>query len=98
MGVRAVAEPMEREGNRAMSDATSIAAMSVLEQAGICYKRLDDDNMEVAGKFILYVQSGFWRAQPGDRRGYTVRELITEIKGATVGDRGIVELDLRCGV
>jgi hypothetical protein len=74
---------MDREGNRGMTDATSIlAAMSLLDQAGIRYERLDAGQMEVAGKFILYAQSGYWRAKPGDRRGYTVRELITEIKGA----------------
>jgi hypothetical protein len=47
--------------------------------------------MEVASKFILYEQSGYWRAEPGHRWGYTVRELITEIKGApsrVAGPRG----------
>jgi hypothetical protein len=66
-----------------MSYAPSIlAAISLFDQAGIAYKWLDDDQMEVASKFILYAQSGYWRADPGNRRGYTVRELITEIKGA----------------
>jgi hypothetical protein len=66
-----------------MSDDTSIlAAMSLLDQAGISFKRLDYDQIEVAGDFIVCARSGYWRAAPGDRRGYRVRELITEIKGS----------------
>src|ERR1700730_3326088 len=72
---------IDREGNRPMSDDTSIlAAESLLDQAGISFKRLDYDQIEVAGAFILYAKSGYWCARPGDRRGYKVRELITEIK------------------
>jgi len=64
-----------------MSDAASVlAAISLLDQASISYKRLEDDQMEVGGNFILHAKSGYWRAEPGDRRGYTVRRLITEIK------------------
>jgi hypothetical protein len=74
---------IDREGICPMSDDTPIlAAMSLLDQAGISFKRLDYDQLEVAGDFILYAKSGYWRARPGDRRGYKVRELITEIKGS----------------
>jgi hypothetical protein len=76
---------IDREGTRLMSDDTSIlAAMSLLDQAGISFKRLDYDQIEVAGDFILYTKSGYWRAGPGGRRGYKVRELITEIKGSAL--------------
>jgi hypothetical protein len=75
---------IDREGTRPMSDDASVlAAMSLLDQAGISFKRLDYDQIEVADDFILYAKSGYWRARPGGRRGYKVRELITEIKGSS---------------
>jgi hypothetical protein len=61
-----------------------LAALSLLDQAEIPYTPVDDDVVEVDSRFVLYIGSGYWREHFGIRHGYTVLELVKEIKkGAT---------------
>jgi hypothetical protein len=39
------------------------------------------DRVQVASTFVLFARSGYWRADPGEWRGYTVRGLIAAVKG-----------------
>ena len=60
-----------------------LAALSLLDQAGIPYTSVNDDAVEVDFRFILYTSSGYWREHFGIRHGYTVGELVSEIKRGT---------------
>jgi hypothetical protein len=57
-----------------------VAALSLLDRAGIAHRPLDDDIVEVDSRFILYVSTGFWREHFGIRHGYSVGELVTAAK------------------
>jgi hypothetical protein len=58
----------------------TLAALSILERAGIAHKILGYNLVEVDGKFILHAASGYWREHDGTRCGYSVRDLTTLIK------------------
>jgi hypothetical protein len=57
-----------------------VAAVSLLDCAGITHRPLEDDLVEVDCRFVLHPSNGYWREQSGPRRGYSVHELIMEIK------------------
>jgi hypothetical protein len=46
-----------------------LAALSLLDQAGIPYTSVNDDAVEVDFRFILYTSSGYWREHFGIRHG-----------------------------
>ena len=70
-------------GGIAMTTPRYLAALSLLDQAGIPYTSVNDDAVEVDFPFILFTSSGYWREHFGIRHGYTVGELVSEIKRGT---------------
>jgi hypothetical protein len=71
-------------GGATMTTPRYLAALSLLDQAGIPYTSINDDAVEVDCRFILHTGSGYWREHFGIRHGYTVRELVSEIKRGTI--------------
>jgi hypothetical protein len=63
-----------------MSAPKSLAALSLLDNARIAHRDLEDDIIEVNCRFILHTSSAYWLRQSGVRHGYSVRELIMRIK------------------
>jgi hypothetical protein len=63
-----------------MSESGMLAALSILQGAGIPHTILADNMVEVDGKFLVHTSSGYWREQNGTRCGYSVRDLTTLIK------------------
>jgi hypothetical protein len=57
-----------------------LAALSLLDNAGIVHRILEDDLIEVDCSYILHSTNGYWREKFGVRQGYSVHELIMEIK------------------
>ena len=65
-----------------MSTPKTLAALSLLDNAGIAHRSLEDDLVEVDHRFILHATTGYWREHFGVRQGYSVHELIMEVKRA----------------
>jgi len=52
----------------------------MLEAAGIAYKVVGVDLVEIDCRFILHTPTRYWRDNRGVRRGYSVHELMMAVK------------------